>query len=132
MIILGRLRATAGPDTTIVATAYASPLIGQGCPLAPFAARGNVVLPGGICRGPPGPAPGVWPATGRSPARCCSTRAGPGTGQARCRPPRVAGSWVTRCAPPARACRRPSTTSPNPPTSRAPPSDTAHPVFAPV
>jgi lysophospholipase L1-like esterase len=46
-VILGRLRAAAGPDATIVATAYANPLIGQGCPLAPFAALGNAVLQGG-------------------------------------------------------------------------------------
>lgn len=46
-IILGSLRAASGPDTTIVATAYANPLIGQGCPLATFAALGDVVLQDG-------------------------------------------------------------------------------------
>lgn len=46
-IILSGLRAAAGPETTIVATAYANPLIGQGCPLAPFASLGDVVLQGG-------------------------------------------------------------------------------------
>lgn len=46
-IILGALREAAGPDTTIVATAYANPLIGRGCGLAPFSGLGDVVLEGG-------------------------------------------------------------------------------------
>ena len=45
--ILSALRDAAGPDTTIVVTAYANPLIGQGCRLAPFAGLADVVLEGG-------------------------------------------------------------------------------------
>jgi lysophospholipase L1-like esterase len=45
--ILSALRAAAGPDTTIVVTASANPLTGQGCPLAPFAGLADVVLEGG-------------------------------------------------------------------------------------
>ena len=51
--ILGALREAAGPDTTIVATAYANPLIGRGCGLAPFAGLGDVVLEGGPLLGGP-------------------------------------------------------------------------------
>jgi lysophospholipase L1-like esterase len=53
-IILGGLREAAGPGTTIVAMAYANPLIGQGCGLAPFAPLGDVVLQGGPVPGEAG------------------------------------------------------------------------------
>jgi len=45
--ILSTLRTAAGPDTTIVVTAYANPLIGNGCGLEEFVNLANVVLEGG-------------------------------------------------------------------------------------
>ncbi len=45
-LILGELRAAAGPDTEIIVMTYYNPLVNPGCPLSPLAPLGNVLLEG--------------------------------------------------------------------------------------
>ncbi len=47
-LILGELRAAAGPDTSIIAMTYYNSLVNPGCPFSPLAPLADIVLEGGI------------------------------------------------------------------------------------